>query len=655
MINFNKRDKELEEFRSIMDVPTEFKDGFSMSSLVGAMFLALVMIPGALYMELVAGLGIGPAAQWVTVILFVEIAKRANRSLNRAQLFVLFYICGLIVAQRVHGTPLFRQFLVQSDAATSFGINADLPIWVAPSSEKALTTRTFFQWEWMPVIGLIAFQMFFGRLNTAIMGYGLFHQTSDKEKLPFPMAPVGAQGVVALAEQVEGKESADSQSLRRWRVFCIGGAVGMAFGAVYMGIPTITGALFGRPLQVFPIPFVDWSTYTSGALPAVATGLSFNLGQVVMGMVMPFYAMLGSFIGFIITMIANPLLYWGGVLTTYQKGDSTVEILFKNNIDFYFSFSIGISLAIAVIGIWGVIRSLRKAEKTKREDVVPEGRGDIPGFWVLMAYIACTMAYILLSSWLVDWNFRVIMVLLFFGFLYTPLISYVSAKLEGLVGQVIEIPFIRELSFILSGYKGAEIWFIPVPKQNFGRQVVFYRQAELLGTRFWSIWKANIILFPIIIISMICFSSFIWGLAPIPSAQYPYTQQIWELEAKNTCLLYSSTLDGFSPFEKALSGTKVGLGFGTAMTTAWLLSAFNVPIMLFYGVIRGLGQTMPHVVLIQFFGACLGRYKFQKKYGKDWRKIIPIFSAGYMVGAGLVSMVAIGIVFLTKAATTLPY
>ncbi|MDT8391933.1 MAG: peptide transporter [Lentisphaeria bacterium] len=655
MINLEKKDKELEEFRSIMDVPTEFRDGFSMSSLLGALFLALVMIPGALYMELVAGLGIGPAAQWVTVILFVEIAKRANRSLNRAQLFVLFYICGLIVGQSVHGTPLFRQFLVQSDAATSFGINADLPIWVAPSSEKALTTRTFFQWEWLPVLGLIAFQMFFGRLNTAIMGYGLFHQTSDKEKLPFPMAPVGAQGIVALAEQVEGKDGGETQSLRRWRIFCIGGAVGMAFGAIYMGLPTISGALFGKPLQVFPIPFVDWSGYTRDVLPAVATGLSFDLGQVVVGMVMPFYAMLGSFIGLIITMVANPLLYYGGILTTYEKGDSTVEILFKNNIDFYFSFGIGISLAIAVIGIWGVVRNVRKADKSKREDNIPEGRGDIPARWVLTAYVGCTLAYILLSGWLVGWHRGVMIVLVFFGFLYTPLISYVSAKLEGLVGQVIEIPFIRELSFILSGYKGVAIWFIPVPKQNFGSQVVFYRQAELLGTRFMSIWKANIILFPIIIISMICFSSFIWGLAPIPSAQYPYTQQIWELEAKNTCLLYSSTMGEFSPFEKALSGPKVGLGFGVAMTTAWCLSALNVPIMLFYGVIRGLGQTMPHVVLIQFFGACLGRFKLQKKFGKDWRKIIPIFSAGYMVGAGLVSMVAIGIVFLTKAATTLPY
>jgi hypothetical protein len=656
MIDFNKRDKELEEFRQVMEVPTEFHDGFNISSLIGALFLALVLIPGCLYMELVAGMGIGPAAQWVTVILFVEIAKRANATMSRASLFVLFYMTGMILGQTVHGTPLFKQFLVQSDAAAYFGINTELPSWVAPTDQDVLSSRTLFRKEWLPVLGLVMFRMFIGKLNTNILGYGLFHQTSDREKLPFPMAPVGAQGITALAEQVRGNDSGDSESLKRWRVFCIGGAMGIGFGAIYMGLPTITGALFNTPLQIFPIPFVDWSNYTKDILPATATGMSFNFGLLITGMVMPFFAMLGSFIGLIITMVANPILYNFGILSTYEKGDSTVQILFKNNIDFYFSFGIGISLAIALIGIFGVIKSVRNAKKEKRKQSdIPEGRGDIPAKWAVFSYIMCTMAYIIMSWWLCDWHMGVFALLIFFGFLYTPLISYVSAKLEGLAGQVIEIPFIRELSFILSGYKGVAIWFVPVPKSNMGPMVVFYRKAELLGCKFTSIWKATIILTPIILISMICFSSFIWSLAPIPSAQYPYTEMMWELEAKNACLLYSSTMGEFSPFEKAFSPIKIGIGFSLAMTVAWALSALNVPVMLFYGVIRGLGQTLPHSVVIQFIGACIGRFHFQKKFGKDWRKIIPVLSAGYMVGAGLVSMIGVGIVFLLKSATTLPY
>ncbi len=656
MINFDKKDKELEEFRAIMDVPSTFTDGFNLSSLLGAVFLAFVMIPGAMYMELVAGMGIGGAAQWVTVILFVEIAKRANASLNRANLFILFYICGAVMSQGVHGTPLFRQFLVQSDAATSFGINASIPHWVAPSSPAVLDNRTFFQWEWMPAIAMMAFGMLFGQLNTTIVGYGLFHQTSDIEKLPFPMAPMGAQGIVALADQVEGGDVVESTSIRRWRLFCIGGAMGMGFSFIYLALPTITGAVFGTPLEILPIPFVDFSTYTKDILPAVATGLSLNMAQLITGMVMPFFSVLGGIIGLIVTFIANPLLYRFGVLTTYEKGDSTLEIMFNNNIDFYFSFGIGISLAIAFIGVWGVIRSVLKADKTKRrESTFPEGRGDIRPRWVLLTYFVSTMMFVLLGGYLVDWHKGVVIVMIFFGFLYTPLISYVSAKLEGLAGQVIEIPFIRELSFILSGYHGVAIWFIPVPKGNYGSQTMFYRKAELLGCKFTSIWKANIVLFPIIILSSIVFASFIWRLAPIPSAQFPYAQKMWEFEAKNACLLYSSTLGEFSQFEKALSGAKVAIGFGAAMVTATLLSALNVPIMLFYGVIRGLGQSLPHSIILSFIGACIGRYHFQKRFGKDWRKMIPVISAGYMVGSGLVAMLAIGIVFMSKAAYTLPY
>ena len=76
------KDKELQEFQSIMEVPSHFEEGFNFSSFLGTLFLAIVMVPGCLYMELVAGMGIGPAAQWVTVILFVEVAKRANATRN---------------------------------------------------------------------------------------------------------------------------------------------------------------------------------------------------------------------------------------------------------------------------------------------------------------------------------------------------------------------------------------------------------------------------------------------------------------------------------------------------------------------------------------------------------------------------------------------
>ena len=654
------QDAELEEFRRLLEVPATFDEGLTLASFLGTLFVALVMVPGALYMELVAGAGIGGAAQWVTVLLFVEVAKRANAKLNRAQLFILFYMAGMVMSTNVWNTPLFTQFLVRSDAAVSTGVANDIPHWVAPPNLDSLP-RTFLAKAWLPFIGLMLFREIMGRLSSAILGYGLFRVTSDVEDLPFPMAPVGAQGIVAIADQVDGSARTSGASVR-WRMFCVGCGVGMVFGLVYMALPTITGAFFSRPLQIFQIPFADFTPYTQKFLPAVATGYSFDLGNVILGMTLPFWSMVGSFVGLIFTFVMNPILYLAGRMPTWTEGDTTVVTLFANNVDFYFSFQIGISLAIAVFGIWIAFRTMRKgrgnaSSRRRAEEVKAHAaaRGHIPDALVLATYAFACTAYILMCGWLIDWHRGVMVVLLFFAFLYTPLISYVTARLEGLAGQVIEIPFITEISFILSGYTGAKIWFLPIPKANYGVQVVSYKQAELLGCRFGSVWKAQLLLFPIIILSSLFFSSFIWSLAEIPSAVYPYTEKIWDLTAKNTCLVYSATLGEYSQFSEALGWGRFLAGFGSAGAVMGLLGWFGAPTMLFFGVVRGLGQTAPHTVVPNFLGALIGKFYFERRYKREWRKMIPVVSSGFFVGTGLISILSVGFVFLAKAVSTVAY
>lgn len=654
------QDKELEDFRRLLEVPDTFEEGYNISSLIGTLFVAAVMVPGALYMELVAGTGIGGAAQWVTVLLFVEVAKRANAKLSRAQLFILFYMSGMIMGRSVYGTPLYTQFLVRSDAAISTGVAAGIPTWVAPANLDELP-RTFLSKAWLPFLGLFLFREIMSRIDTAVLGYGLFRLTSDIERLPFPMVPVGAQGILAMAEQVEGSVKTAGSNVR-WRMFCVGSGIGMIFGLIYMGLPTITGSFFDSPLMVFKIPFADFTAYTEDFLPAVATGMSFDMGNLILGMTLPYFSMLGSFIGLIFTFVMNPILHANGMMPTWKQGDDTVTTLFANNVDFYFSFQIGVSLAIAIYGIVVAVMTVRRnrgtaAGQQSMEEIERRSklRGHVPGKWVCVSYIVTCSSYILLSGWLIDWHPGVMAVLFFFGFLYTPLISYVTARLEGLAGQVIEIPFITELAFIMSGYTGVKIWFMPIPKSNYGIQVVNYKQAELLGCKFGSIWKAQFFLFPVIIISTILFSSFIWSLAEIPSAVYPFTMEIWDLNAKNACLLYSSTLGEYSQFSEALGFWRFFSGLGSAAVVMSILGWFGAPTMLFFGVVRGLGQTAPHTVVPNFIGAIIGKYYFEKKFGREWRKMIPVVSSGFFVGTGLISMLSVGIVFLSKAISTVSY
>jgi len=667
-------DKELEEFRRVMEVPSTFEEGFRWSSLLGALFVALLMVPGAIYMGLLAGTAqMGAAAQWVTVILFVEVARRAHTRLNKSEIFVLFFMAAAAMGSPFSGL-LWNQFFRNSDAAAAYGIAEQLPRWFAPAAEsESYNLRTFFHVDWLPVIGMVLFGSFFGQLSNLVLGYGLFRLTSDIEKLPFPMAPIGAQGIMAVAEDMESgeRDSAAGERSWRWRVFSIGGAIGLAFGAVYLLLPTVTGALSWQPIQIFPIPFADFTPHTGEFLPAVATGIAWDFGNLITGMVMPFFAMVGSFIGLIVTMVANPLLYHFGILHNWSKGDDTVKTLFNNNVDFYFSFQIGIALAIAAVGIYQVVRGVRRMRREARARLdaepgiaaAPGGRGDIRPWIVFAVYVLVTLTYISMSALLLRWHHgewnagigRLIAILFFLGFVYTPLISYVTARLEGMVGQVVEIPMIREASLILSGYRGVACWFLPIPIANYGGMTVFYRQCELTGTKFTSIWKARIVLYPIILVSSIFFMNFIWSLDKVPSSAYPFANQMWELNASNQCIMFSSTLGEYSIFEEAFQWIYLAIGavFGTLLFTGMSYAA--APIMLTYGVVRGLGQSMPHAIIPQFIGALIGRYYFQKRLGLKWRQYIPVVAAGFACGMGLITTVGVGITFLSKAVVKLPF
>ncbi len=664
-----RHDKELEQYRSLMEVPSTFDEGFSWSSLAGALFVALMMVPGAQYMQLLAGYGIGPAAQWVTVILFIEVARRAHRHMKRAEIFVLFYMAGAIVAPPFSGL-LWNQFFAQSQAATGMGITEGLPSWFAPTDPDVLAQRSFFNPAWYPAIGMVIFGTFMGRLNSTVLSYGLFRLASDIEKLPFPLAPIGAQGITALVEQQSEEGSAGRGADTgnwRWRVFSIGGVLGLSFGAIYTALPALTTALLDQPIIILPIPFVDWTAKTSSFLPAVATGISLNIGQLIVGMVLPFFAMLGSFIALLMQVVANPILYHFGVLESWQPIDNTVQTQFHNYMDFYFSFGLGVALAIAIVGIVQVVRSVRRRSRQAREQQalrleveddrgIPEGRGDIKTPWILLTYFVSSLTYILLSGWLIDWHRGVMYVLLFFAFLYTPIVSYVTARLEGMAGQALAIPFVREAAFILSGYNGVSVWFLPVPLADYGRRTVFWRQAELTGTKFWSLWKAEIILVPIVLVAGIFFSQFIWSLAPIPSADYPYAEMMWELGAAQRSIIFSSTLGRHTLFNEAFNVWYLASGVGIGAGMFVLLNVLGMPIMLAYGVVRGLNQmALPHIILPQFIGACLGRFYFERKMGLTWRKYIPVVAAGFACGMGLITVLGVGVNFLAKAVIKIPF
>ncbi len=647
-------DKELQEYRDLMKPPAKFEEGFDWKTIVGAVFIGFLMMPGSMYLQLVIGQGIGPAARWVTIILFAEIAKRSYTELKQQEIFLLYYMAGAALASPFSGL-LWNQYLVQSDAAKMLGVAEFIPHWISPpTGSESLLERTFFHRDWLIPILLLVGSQLIQRVDHFGLGYALYRITSDVEKLPFPMAPVGALGTMALAESTE-----DQKTGWKWRVFSVGGVIGLLFGGVYVLLPALSGLFLNEPVRLIPIPWIELTSHTEDVLPAVATGLQLDLGLVFIGMVLPFWAVIGGLVGLVITIVANPILYEHGVLTRWHRGMATVDTVFANNFDFYMSFGIGLGLAIGVIGVWHVARSFKGKSGMDFSALFnpPPGRGDI-NFWMSIAiYVVSTLAYVAMCVWLVPsfpWIFFIA-----YGFVYTPIISYITARMEGIAGQFVSLPMVREASFIAGakyfGYQGIEIWYAPIPIHNYGEATVQFRQIELTGTSLRGIIKAEIVVFPVVMVASLVFSQFLWQLAPIPSTNYPYAQELWHLQALNGLLLQTSTLEGNSLFFEALKGSVVAAGLGFGIITYIILNLFGLPVLLIYGVVRGLGQSTPHGLILEVLGAFLGRFYFLKKYGAHWRHYAPVLLAGFSCGMGLAGMFAMGCTLILKSLGRLAY
>ena len=95
-------------------------------------------------------------------------------------------------------------------------------------------------------------------------------------------------------------------SVPYFAVFGLAVLIGVA--AIYLALPAISGAFLPEPISIFPLPFKDLTPNTESFLPSVPIMLSLDLGLVIAGMVLPFWAMVGSFVGLIVCITANPML-----------------------------------------------------------------------------------------------------------------------------------------------------------------------------------------------------------------------------------------------------------------------------------------------------------------------------------------------------------
>ena len=648
----------------LLDENAPFEDGFNTMTLVGALFVGFIMLPGAIYMGLVTGQTLGGAAQWVTVILFVEIAKRSFIRLKKQEIIILYGVAGSLVAMglrlgsqvNLFGGPfgglIWDQYLVQSPQAEGFGIAHLVPEWkVPPRGSEALLSRSFLHAAWMVPIALLVVHNLAFRLMGLAAGYSLYRVTNDIERLPFPMAPVYASGATALAEASSKTET------WRWRVFSIGAMIGIAYGAIYLILPTITGALLAKPVEIIPIPFIDLTRKAGTVLPGSVLGIWTDLGFVFAGFVLPFPVVCGMFVGAVLMgLVLNPVFCKLGMLPTWKPGMTVIPTTIAASLDMWISVMIGVALVVGLIGIAGVLKAVFTKRRAQAGGPDVSGRGDIPLTLALGIWALFSLGYIILCHKLVP--LFPLWLLIFFGLVWSPFVSYVRARMIGITGSPhgATFPYIREGLFILSGYRGVDIWFAPVPIFDFGLMAQGFKQLELTRTKFVSTVKATCATVVILIVCSFIFWSVIWKLAPIPSSTYPYVQKMWPLFAFNQCLWNSATLgEGKSFLMDALKWERVAAGAGAAFALFGVIMLCGIPVSFFYGMVAGLAYWV-HRAIPTMIGGLLGRYYFARKFGeRRWRQYTPVLLAGYSCGMGLIAMFAVALALIAKAVSQIVF
>jgi hypothetical protein len=665
-------DKELQEYRDIMEAPpaTEFADGFSWKSVVGALFLGFLVNPATDYLSLVIGgdAAISGAMKWVLIILFAEISKRSFTVMRSQELYTLNFMAGCALADPFSGY-LWTQFVAQSDYIQGLGLAAELPTWAFPrATDIAEAGRTLFAKCWLPVIGLTMFGLIIGRFDGYGLGYIMYRLVNDVEKLPFPFAPVSAAGIVALSTD-RGQESA-----WRWRCFTIGGMIGMIWGAIFLCVPMITMAILPKQIELIPLIFIDFTAQVGKVLPAVPFTIVLNIGAFLGGMITPFWGVMGALVGLITTWIANPILQHLGILSSWRSDYGFIDTSFVNTMDFYLAFGIGLTFAVTFsqIAIF-ISTAIRNALKPKAREITQrqplgqklretwrilmtnnKARGDLSVFVALAIYLGSTFSWIGLGYFLIGsaypWK-----ILVFYALVYTPLISYATAKLEGICGQAVSIPYLRELTILLTGYKGVDIWFAPLPIRNDGAATVGFRVLELTGTKIISQVKTLLLTLPIIVIASFLTSEMLWRMAPIPSAAYPWTEKMWELSLRNWAIMITATQEGGSQFLEAFHLNYAAWGLVSGSVLFAVLSAIGLPIMLVFGAVWGLAQSNPGAIFCTMLGAFIGRFYFKRKYKDMWLRYMTSLMAGFGCGMGLTSMIAMAFNIIVKMLNPNPW
>ncbi len=621
----------------------KLKEGFTIRSILGILYVILILLPTNMYYTLAIGGSLAFAAPIISLIFFLEVFRFSERPLTKQEAFIIYSIASEAamgsVAMALIGNVYFRA----SPMAEYFGISGIIPDWWAPApTSEAIQLRTFFHSDWILPITILFSAWTLGKIIDFSLATYLYYQLIEIENLPFPLAKVSAETVLSLA---------DPRYAHKRRMFAIASIVGLAYGIITYLVPILTD----YRLVIIPSPFYDLTRYIEHIAPGASLGVSTDLVAYTVAFYMPHSFIIVLFMtSLAVYLFGNHLLVKNGYFKLYMPGMSLGEIFTWSYISYWINPTVGFGVAIALFQIiYNRKYILDAIGKFGQVGEVATLKTKLPAYM----FFASTAIASLMAWALSGFNPYYLLIIVSVSIVWSFLFSHLQGRALAEFGITFDIPYFVPAIIYISGARDPKLWFVQTAGFTVYTGGVSLLQqlkvATLCETKPMSYIKAWFFTWFVGAIASIIFLQMFWSIAPIPSSMYPASLINFPVQAAEQYLLLSTVTEiGSKAITLDIHSITYGFIIGVVLSAlAYLLG--KSPSLIGLGILAGM-RTWISTAISFTIGIVIARI-IQKILGREkWEDSRFVIAAGTYAGLGLAIGLSVIILFLKKA-LILPY
>ena len=618
------------------------QSGLTWRSFLAVIYAIVVFEPALIYVALMTwNTAMFGFVAWATLIFVTQLARLSGRPLTRQEATVIYITCGVIGYMSMWVLNwLYAIYFVHSRVTAAFGLTEAIPPFYAPPHySSAWDMRTFFHPDWVLPISISLIYLAFAILVDVSLGLLTYELYVEVEDLPFPIQRVEMEAIITVTERQQARTSVLS-------AVTIASAI---YALILYAIPFATQA-YGYIFQPIPIPWADFNYYIHMILPGSSFGIATDPSSFAVGLIIPFNVVVSIFIGsFALYFIGN------AVLINYHLTKFAEEWAFAMPVSISWERSLLYAWISPIIGIGiaaGIMPLIRRREIIINAlralmGLSKERKPAVSLWFILSGFLFSTLGSVILFEMLVpDFPLWILLLLsVGWSFVFTLL----SSRALGEMGMTLNVPYVKELTFIASGHPNVNIFFAPlVVVAPVGAPVWtgYFKLAKLTNTDLISVIKTYIIAGLIALLLGVMYVQSFWLQNPVPSAVYPATEIYWPINAMFQCLFIQRVFHLFQP--------------------AWLLAGFSLTAIFYLivdfahlpisvmGLAAGTLTPIPNAITI-LIGALFGKI-MERIIGKEVFSIYrPVIAAGLYLGLGIMVVIGSAIAIVLRSIWLPPF